>query len=209
MTFTFWFDFASTYSYPAAMRLESKAAAHGVTVRWQPFLLGPIFQAQGMQDSPFNLYPLKGRYMWRDLERLCEREGLFFHRPSQFPRNGLLAARIANWHADEPWVPAFVRSVFRANFEHDEDISDPQVIANCLAELKLDAAALLEEGQRPEAKQALRDVTALAQALEIFGAPFFMAGSEPFWGYDRMEQALAWASSAGAASQRIYTESKT
>ncbi len=192
MTFTFWFEFASTYSYPAAMRLEHMAAERGIEVRWQPFLLGPIFKAQGWDDSPFNLYPAKGRYMWRDIERLCERDGIPFRHPSQFPRNGLLAARIVAMHTGEAWVPAFVRGVFRANFEHDEDIGDPQVIAGCLAELKLDASAVLEEGQRPEAKTALREATGRAVELGIFGAPFFMAGDEPFWGYDRMEQALAW-----------------
>ena len=67
----FWFEFASTYSYLSAMRIEEDAARLGVAVDWQPFLLGPIFAAQGWNTSPFNLYPAKGRYMWRDMERLC------------------------------------------------------------------------------------------------------------------------------------------
>jgi 2-hydroxychromene-2-carboxylate isomerase len=67
----FWFDFASTYSYPAAMRIGPLATGAGVSVRFRPFLLGPIFKALGWETSPFNLYPAKGRYMWRDLERLC------------------------------------------------------------------------------------------------------------------------------------------
>ena len=67
----FWFDFASTYSYPAAVRIGALAARADVRVRFRPFLLGPIFKAQGWTTSPFNLYPEKGRYMWRDLERLC------------------------------------------------------------------------------------------------------------------------------------------
>ena len=91
MSMQFWFEFASTYSYPAAMRIAHKAARRGVAIEWKPFLLGPIFAAQGWDDSPFNLYPAKGRYMWRDLERICEAQGLPFHRPSQFPRSGLLA----------------------------------------------------------------------------------------------------------------------
>src|SRR5262249_18471137 len=53
----FWFDFASTYSYPAAMRIGALAADAEVTVRFRPFLLGPIFKAQGWTTSPFNLYP--------------------------------------------------------------------------------------------------------------------------------------------------------
>ena len=71
MAIEFWFEFASTYSYPAAMRVEAVAAARSVEVVWRPFLLGPIFVRQGWDDSPFNLYPAKGSYMWRDLERSC------------------------------------------------------------------------------------------------------------------------------------------
>jgi 2-hydroxychromene-2-carboxylate isomerase len=67
----FWFEFASTYSYPAAMRISALAEASGVDVRWRPFILGPIFKAQGWATSPFNLYSAKGRNMWRDLERIC------------------------------------------------------------------------------------------------------------------------------------------
>jgi len=114
----FWFDFASTYSYPAAMRIGKLAASRGVSISWRPFLLGPIFAAQGWTDSPFNLYPEKGRYMWRDLERLCNAEEIAFRRPSQFPRNSLLAARVACRYSDAPWLPDFVRAVYGANFAH-------------------------------------------------------------------------------------------
>ena len=91
----FWFDFASTYSYPAAMRIGPLAAREGVAIRFRPFLLGPIFKAQGWDTSPFSLYPAKGQHMWRDLERLCEDLSLPFRRPEPFPQNSLLAARIA------------------------------------------------------------------------------------------------------------------
>src|SRR5882757_8742929 len=91
----FWFDFGSTYSYPAAMRIGPLAAAAGVAVRFRPFLLGPIFKAQGWETSPFNLYPAKGRYMVRDCERLCAECGLTFRLPEPFPQNTLLASRLA------------------------------------------------------------------------------------------------------------------
>src|SRR6476620_5889959 len=90
----FWFDFASTYSYLAAARIRPLAAAAKVQVRFQPFLLGPIFKAQGWNTSPFNLYPVKGRHMWRDLERLAADLGLPFRRPEPFPQSSLLAARV-------------------------------------------------------------------------------------------------------------------
>ena len=103
----FWFDFASTYSYPAAVRIGPLAAEAGVEVRFRPFLLGPIFKAQGWDTSPFNLYPAKGRNMWRDLERLCEDTGLPFRRPEPFPQNSLLAARVALAGMGEDWGEAF------------------------------------------------------------------------------------------------------
>src|SRR5271156_5038834 len=87
----FWFDFASTYSYLAAMRIRALAAAAEVTIAFRPFLLGPIFKTQGWDTSPFNLYPAKGRYMWRDLERQCADQRLPLQRPDPFPQNSLLA----------------------------------------------------------------------------------------------------------------------
>ncbi len=43
----FWYEFASTYSYPAALRIGALADERGVKLVWRPFLLGPIFAAQG------------------------------------------------------------------------------------------------------------------------------------------------------------------
>src|SRR3712207_1741525 len=112
----FWYEFASTYSYLAAMRIEALAAAAGVDIRWRPFLLGPIFAAQGWTSSPFNLYPAKGRYMWRDMERQAAALGLPFRKPDPFPQNALLAARVRLLGADHPWRPTFTKTVFRAAF---------------------------------------------------------------------------------------------
>jgi hypothetical protein len=84
----FWFEFSSTYSYPAAMRIGALAAEAGVEVRLRPFLLGPIFQAHGWNTSPFILYPAKGRHMWRDLERICAALSLPFRRPEHLRNRG-------------------------------------------------------------------------------------------------------------------------
>ena len=192
MAIQFWFEFASTYSYPAAMRIELAAAARGVRVEWKPFLLGPIFRSQGWNDSPFNVYPAKGRYMWRDLERVCKRLQLPFRRPSQFPRNGLLAARVACAGAAEPWVPAFVRAVYDANFAHDEDIASADVIARCLERAGQRPEPLLAAAGSEPNKARLREQNEAAARLGIFGAPSFVVGRELFWGNDRLESALAW-----------------
>lgn len=193
MQIEFWFEFASTYSYPAAMRIEALAAERGVQVAWRPFLLGPIFQQQGWNDSPFNIYQAKGRYMWRDMERLCEGLDIPLRRPSVFPRNGLLAARVVCAHSEQAWVPAFVRAVYRANFADDAEISNPAIVEQCLKSVDQDAATVLAAAQTPAAKDRFKAQTARAMALGIFGAPSFVVGNELFWGNDRLEDALAWA----------------
>jgi len=186
----FWFEFASTYSYPAAGRIERLAGEAGVAIDWKPFLLGPIFQRQGWNDSPFNIYPAKGRYMWRDLERVCDREGLELRRPSRFPRNGLLAARVACIASDSEWCGEFVRRVYRANFAEDREIADRSVIGALLEEVGQPAADILERAERMETKERLRRHTDEAATLGIFGAPSFVVVGELFWGNDRLEQAI-------------------
>jgi 2-hydroxychromene-2-carboxylate isomerase len=187
----FWFEFASTYSYPAALRIEAAARSAGVPLAWRPFLLGPIFRAQGWNDSPFNLQPAKGRYMWRDLERVCAELGAPFRRPSVFPRNGLLAARVACRFSDAAWCPDFVRGVYRANFAEDRDIADPAVVAACLEAAGEPARERIEEAQSAASKELLRAQTERAAAAGVFGAPSFTVGGELFWGNDRLEAALA------------------
>jgi 2-hydroxychromene-2-carboxylate isomerase len=194
LSLQFWYEFASTYSYLAVFRIERLAAERGVAIEWRPFLLGPIFAAQGWNDSPFNVYPAKGRYMWRDLERLCAREQLPFRRPSRFPRHGLLAARIALVASDEGWCGDFTRAVFRANFAEDREISSEETIAEVLRSLDRDPATVLPHALAAENKDALKLQTEEAQRLGIFGAPSFVARGELFWGNDRLDDALAWAS---------------
>lgn len=179
-------DMASSYSYLTVGRIVDR-------VSYRPFLLGPIFQAQGFKDSPFNVFPAKGQYMWRDIERRCDKYGLPYKKPTSFPRNSLRAARIAT-ALDEEAVPAFVKAVLEANFAHDRDIADESVLADILGR---DAATVIELSKTPEIKLRLRETTERAQSLGIFGAPSFVVSAnnhtELFWGDDRLEDALALA----------------
>jgi len=186
----FFYEFASSYSYIAAMRIAPVAKAAGVTVRWRPFLLGPIFKAQGWDTSPFNLYPAKGRYMVRDCERQCAALGLTFRLPEPFPQNTLLAARVATAALDEDWGEDFSRTIYRAEFAEGRNIGDPSVVAEIVQALGQNHAAVLARAQSDEIKGQLRAETEEAQRLGIFGAPSFVAGGELFWGNDRLEQAL-------------------
>lgn len=196
---TFWYEFASTYSWLAAERIEMLAAPAGIQVAWRPFLLGPIFAAQGWTSSPFNLFPAKGRNMWRDMARQCALMGLPpIVRPGPFPQNSLFAARIATALPAE-MRPHFSRAVYRAQFTQGRTIADHAVLAAILDSLGGTAPGALAAAETAETKDALRQATYEAQALGIYGAPSFTTGSgELFWGNDRLEQAIGWAKEEAA-----------
>lgn len=190
----FWFEFASTYSYPAAARIGRLAQARGVTLRWRPFLLGPVFKQNGWTTSPFNLYPAKGRYMWRDLERICGALDLPFAEPPQFPQNTILPARVALIAFDEGWGEAFTNAVYRAQFGDRKNIGEQETVTAIVRELGKGADAIIARAQSDDNKIRLRQQTEDAIAHGIFGAPSFVtADGELFWGNDRLENALDWA----------------
>lgn len=167
---TFWFEFASSYSYLSALRIEDAAATRGVELIWKPFLLGPIFKSQGWDTSPFSIYEAKGQNMWRDVEQ---------------------RAAIAALH--EPWGRDFCKRVFAAAFQHGLGISASSTIADCIEAAGSIDYVYMRIAYSNTQKQALRENTEAAQTHGIYGAPSFTVGDELFWGDDRLEDALGWA----------------
>lgn len=190
----FWYEFASPYSFLSAQRIEPLAEEAGVALRWRPFLLAPIFAAQGWSSSPFNVYPNKGRYMWRDTARRAKKLGLPITPPAGFPQNSLVAARIALAGREEGWTPAFSRAVLRSEFCEGRDIAEESVLTAALKEAGADHSTALPASRSAETKGRLRAETEYAKSLGIFGAPTFVTeDGELFWGDDRLEDALDWA----------------
>ncbi|TGL28331.1 2-hydroxychromene-2-carboxylate isomerase [Leptospira koniambonensis] len=187
---SFWFEFASTYSYLTAGRIRSLADQKGFQIEWKPFLLGPIFKDQGMSDSPFNLYPTKGKYMWKDLERRTTKYGLPFSKPDIFPQNGLKAARITIANLDKPWIYDFILEVFKVEFSKNKNISDIPVLSQILKSLDQNPEEIIASSELEENKNKLRENTEQARNLGIFGAPSFTVNGELFWGDDRLEDAI-------------------
>ena len=194
-TLEFWYEFASTYSYLSAMRIEALAEAAEVELRWRPFLLGPIFAAQGWNNSPFNIYPVKGRNMWRDLDREAARLSLpRVTRPNPFPQNSLSAARAAIYGADQDWLVPFSKAVYETEYANGASIAEPQAVGAILDRLGLDGTAILRAASSEANKGRLKVVGEEARSRGIYGAPSFLTeDGELFWGNDRLEQALAWA----------------
>lgn len=199
----FWYELASTYSYPAAMRVDALAEAHGVQVTWRPFLLGPLFATQGWRDSPVNIYPIKGRYMWRDMQRICDSLGLPLVRPNPYPQHSLLATRVA-LILEQRERPTYSRSVYNAEFGQGLPINDAATLAPLIEALGLDAHDVLNRAQSPDNKARLRAECARTLNIGLPGAPCLVTSTgEVFWGNDRLEEALEWDASRGRAKDPI------
>ncbi|MEC5159515.1 MULTISPECIES: 2-hydroxychromene-2-carboxylate isomerase [unclassified Janthinobacterium] len=196
----FWFDFGSNYSYLSVMRIEQLARQAGVTVLWRPFVLGPIFKAMGWDNSPFVLQKAKGNYMWRDMARQCDKYGVPWRQPSEFPRHSLLPVRVALYGEGEPWIAEFCRRVMLRNFSADLDINGADSVAAVLLQLGLDAAAIIDAAQADANKLRLKERTVRATSLGIFGAPTCFVGAEMYWGNDRLDDAVERARRAGESA---------
>lgn len=188
----FWYDFASTYSYLSAVRIEQACKARNINLVWRPFLLGPIFKEQNWRNSPFVIYPLKGSYMWRDVQRRAARYGRSFCRPKKFPQHSLGAARIAVAIADAAICDLFTRAVFQAQFEAGIDIGDSNELKAIAARCGV-SQETITASTAPNNKARLRSYVNQAKGYGIFGAPSFVVNGELFWGDDRLEDAMDYA----------------
>lgn len=186
----FWFEFGSNYSYLSVMRIEDAASRHGVTIRWKPFLLGPIFRSFGWDTSPFVLQQAKGAYVWKDMARECHKYKLPWTQPSTFPRAALLPMRVALVGADQDWMGAYCRRMMTLHFAQDRAIDSAEVVTKALLQLGLPAQRIIDEAQSDANKHKLRAQTEAARARGIFGAPTFFVRDEMFWGNDRLDDAL-------------------
>jgi 2-hydroxychromene-2-carboxylate isomerase len=135
--------------------------------------------------------------MVRDIERIAAARGLPpFRLPDPFPASSVEAARVALLAADRGCIAPFMRALFQNAFADGRDISDHDVLRECLdAAAVPDADLLIAALDEPGIKGRLRRETEHALRLGVFGAPTFVApDGELFWGDDRLEQALDWSS---------------
>lgn len=187
----FFFFYGSLYTYLAVMRIEDLAAAAGLTVRWRPFNLREILVEQN--NTGFVRNPVRMNYMWRDVERRAARHGLAFNGRVPHPVDpDLLALRVGTVAAAEGWCADYTRATFQAWFVESRV---PGLLANVhdvLEGLGRQPDEVLERAASPEIAEALARETAASRDLGIFGSPSIVAGTELFWGDDRLEEAIDW-----------------
>ena len=188
----FYFDYSSPYGYFAAMKIDGLAARHGRSVNWKPILLGAVFKVTG--GKPLPSLPLKGDYAKRDMARSARFLGIPFKYPSTFPISSQAPARAFYWvnERDPALARNLAKALYQAYFAADRDISSPETTADVAATLGLSRDEVLAAINDPVVKDRLRNEVDAAIKLGVFGSPYIVIDSEPFWGVDRFDQIERW-----------------
>jgi 2-hydroxychromene-2-carboxylate isomerase len=189
-----WLEYASTYSYLTVARVGRLADQHAVEIDWQPFWLHPVRERIGL-PPPFPADSPRERYMWRDLERRAKLRKLPYRKPAVYPFNSVQVGRVALIGAREGWCRVFTETVFRLHWTEGLAMTEPANTTAALAAAGQDAQRVLTLAAAPETKEAFKQQAERALERGIFGAPSFVVGDELFWGDDRLEDAIAFATS--------------
>ena len=186
-TVEFLFDFGSPAAYLAWTQLPRLASDTGAAVDAQPMLLGGVFQATGNR-APITV-PLKGSYLFKDLNRFARSYGVPLVMNPHFPINTITLMRIdvGMLEAGHAQLQAYRDAVFRAIWVEQRNMGDADTVAEVLGAAGLDAPALMAMATDPLVKEALKTRTQQAVERGVFGAPTFFVGDEMFWGQDRLD----------------------
>jgi 2-hydroxychromene-2-carboxylate isomerase len=191
----FFFFYGSIHTYLSVMRIDILASRAHVGVRWRPFNLRQILIEQN--NTSFAKNQVRLNYNWRDIERRAARLGFPFAGRAPYPVDpDLLALRVGTLAAVEGWCPEYSKATFQAWFLERKASGLPENVAAILVGLGRPAREIMARATTPEIGAQLEAETESARRVGVFGSPTFAVGTELFWGDDRLEDALAYASSA-------------
>jgi 2-hydroxychromene-2-carboxylate isomerase len=187
----FFYFFGSVYAYLSVMRIRALADAAGVTVRWRPFNVRTVMKENNVA---LRSEALKVPYMWRDIERRAATHGLSFVPPPVWPTDpDLLHNRVGTLAAMRGWGEAFTLSSFRTWIVDAKPLGDRTTLEHVLQPLGKDTEAVIAEAMGDDVTRQLQAETDVARSHGVFGSPSFVVDGEMFWGDDRLEEAIAWA----------------
>jgi len=170
----FWFDPVSPYAHLAFERLPQVLEGVSYSVAYRPVLFAGLLAHWGQKRA----------WTFRQVHWLAHRHGIELQTPVQHPFNPLAHLRLLLACAPEGGTPnrRVCEAVLRHVWRGGGDANDADRI-NALA---LELAPRIAP-THIAIKQALRDATAEALALGIFGVPSVEVDGRLFWGLDGLE----------------------
>jgi 2-hydroxychromene-2-carboxylate isomerase len=187
-TVRYFFTPVSPWTYLGHDRFVAMARRHGAKVLLRPCDLGRVFPVSGGVPLAKRA-PQRQAYRLHELARWRDHVGVPLNiHPKHFPVPADLAAKTivaADLVAGTDAALAFAGALMRACWAEERDVSDAATVAALVAAQGLDAAALAAKAD--EAARLFDAYTDEAIERQVFGAPFYVVGDEPFWGQDRLE----------------------
>lgn len=180
----FFFDVGSPASYLAWTQLASIAQRHNAEIVWRPMLLGAVFQAVG-NTSPAAV-PAKGAYMLKDLKRFSAIYDVPFCFNPFFPVNTMQLMRGVTAYLGTSKFENYLSAIFNALWAEKLNMESPEVVAEVLSKVGIEATDFKVRISEPEIKARLKSSTEEAVARGVFGAPSFFVNGEMFFGQDRL-----------------------
>ncbi len=183
----FWFDPISPFAYLAFERLPQALEGLSYSVSYRPILFAGLLKHWG-QKGPAEIEP-KRVWTFRHVHWLAQQHGIETHTPQQHPFNPLAHLRLMLACAPEGGTPnrrvceAVLRHVWQGGF----DANDAVRLAALTTELAPRAAP-----DDTSVKQSLKDATASALAVGVFGVPTIEVDGRLFWGLDALPMLSAY-----------------
>ncbi len=186
MQIDYYFATISPFTYLSGTRPAEVAAKHGATLVYKPLDIMGLFARTG-GTPPRDRHESRQAYRLTEIARTAKKLGMPVNpKPAHWPTNPAPSsyAIIAAANDGSGDVAALVAGLTRACWAEERDIADDDVIAACLTAAGFDAG-LKDRGMMAGAETYARNLEE-AVAAGVFGAPFFVAGGEMFWGQDRI-----------------------
>lgn len=181
----------SPWTHLAATRIEQYAAAAGATLKmWPVDFGGTIFPNSGGLPLP-KRSPQRQAYRLQELVRWRDALGIpITIQPAGFPCDETFTAAcviaVRETMGDAPAIRLGHR-ILKALWEEESKPSDPAVLRGLIADVGLDAEAVMALGSETRWAEMRAADSQAALARGVFGAPFFVIGQDMFWGQDRLE----------------------
>ena len=180
----------SPWTHLGAARIEALAAKHGASMRIYPVDFGTVFAGSGGLPLPKRA-PQRQAYRMMELRRWRDFLGVSINvEPKFFPSSEALSApcviALRETQGDAPAI-RLAHRVLKAVWQDELNPGDPATLARLIAEVGLDADAVMKLGAEPRWAERRNTDTQAALARGVFGAPSYVIDDEIFWGQDRLE----------------------
>jgi len=184
----YFFATISPFAYLTGKRMEEVADAYGANVTYKPIDIMALFASTG-GTPPKERHFSRADLRLQEIRRQSAKLGMKMNpQPAFWPTNAAPSAYaiIAAQAAGGGDMGELVHSVLRACWAEERDISQDDVIKDCLGQAGFDPT-LADTGLLSGADTYAAN---LEEAVNrgVFGSPFYIVNDkEKFWGQDRIE----------------------